>query len=394
MKILMITPSYDPIVGGTETVVKNLAVELSRYGHEVGILTFNMDAKWHPRPKSESYIQDGIKVIRWAAVGVPITRFKLLNKIFSLFFQFALIRPFMMHVIPMPGITKILKEYDILHYHDDVDLSFLLFTLSVKKPKLFHYHTLGGTFGRYHTNILCRHILKKAVCMHICNSRTTQRLLLSLGIPESRSVILPNGVNTDLFFPDQKERIENLILFVGRFDRIKGIHVLLSSLNHLDIPCRLVIIAPQSLESEYSREILSQIEIEKKRGRHKIEWIGGRCGNELVEWYQKASVVVCPSLIESFGIIVIEAMACGAPVVASNVGGIPDIVEDGRSGILVPSDDPEKLANALGTLLNNRTLREEMGKRGRELAVKRYSWKVIAKEQNTIYERVKNNERC
>lgn len=391
MKILMITPSYDPIIGGTEAVVKNLAVELSRCGHEVDVLTFNMDMKWHPRFESESRVQDGIKVIRWAAFGVPITRFKLLNRILNTISYFAFTKTFMMHVFPMPGIARIVKGYDILHYHDDVDLSFLLFTLSVKKTKLFHYHTLDIMFGRYSANVICRHIIKKAVCMHICTSRPTQKLLLSLGIQESKSIILPNGVNTDLFSPCPKKRIENLILFVGRFKSVKGIHVLLSSLRHLDIPCRLVIIAPQSLDPEYSREILSQIGKEKKMGRHEVEWIGAKYGDELVEWYQKASIFVCPSLRETFPLVIMEAMACGVPVVASNVGGIPEIIEDGITGILVPTNFPEKMASTLEMLLSDRVLREKIGQRGRELVVRKYSWKVIAKEMSRIYEGVKRS---
>ncbi len=392
MKILMITPSYDPIIGGTEAVVKNLAIELLRYGHEVDVLTFNMDMKWHPRLESESRVQNGIKVIRWAAFGVPITRFKLINRVLSTIFYFAFTKTLNIHVLLVPGIAKIVRDYDVLHYHDDIDLTFIIFSLLVKKPKLLHYHTLSGTFGRYSANVICRHIIKKAVCMHICNSRSTQKLLSSLGIPESRSLILQNGVDTDLFFPDPKKRTENLILFVGRFERRKGIHVLLSSLQYLDTPCRLVIIAPPSLDPKYSREILNQIEMEKKRGRHEVEWIGAKMDNELIEWYQRASIFVCPSLIESFGITNVEAMACGVPVVASDVGGIPECVEDKRSGILVPPDDPEGLANALETLLSNRALREEMGKRGRELMLKKYSWKAIAKEMSTIYEGVKRSQ--
>jgi glycosyltransferase involved in cell wall biosynthesis len=392
MKVLMITPSYDPIIGGTEAVVKNLAIELSRYGHEVDILTFNMDTKWHPRITSKYNVENSIKVIRWGAFGVPITRFKLINRILSTIFYFAFTKTLNIHVLPVPGIAKIARDYDVLHYHDDVDLTFIIFSLLFKKRKLLHYHTLGETFGRYRANVLCRHIIKNAVRMHVCNSRSTQDLLLSLGVPEHKTVILPNGVNTDLFFPDPKKKIGNLILFVGRFERRKGIHVLLSSLQHLNIPCRLVIIAPPSSNSKYSREILNQIKIEKKRGRHEVEWIGAKLGNELAEWYQKASVFVCPSLREAFGITNVEAMACGVPVVASNVGGIPEIVEDRRSGILVPPNNPKKLASALETLLSNGALREKMGKRGRELILKRYSWKVIAKEMSTIYEGVKRSQ--
>lgn len=182
-----------------------------------------------------------------------------------------------------------------------------------------------------------------------------------------------------------KDRENNLILFVGRFERRKGIHVLLNSLDFLKTTINLLIIGPHS-NDEYSKEILSQIDRENKKGKHRIIYAGSVSIDNLVDCLQKSSIFICPSLSESFGIVNVEAMSCGTPVIASGIEGIRDIIESGKSGILVPPNDPIELAEAIQFLLDNEDIRIKLGAEGRKKVEREFSWDVIAKRLCGIYE--------
>ena len=170
MKVLMLTPSYGPIIGGTETVVKNLAINLNKIGIETDVMTFNMDKKWEPRWKWDIREEDGFKVYRIPAFNP----FKKIPTPIGLFFK--------INVIPNPSFWKIIKEYDILHFHDDVDLTFPLFSYFVKKPKVFHCHTLQETFSTYKRNIICKRVFRASSEAYLTVSSNTEKLAKQLGV--------------------------------------------------------------------------------------------------------------------------------------------------------------------------------------------------------------------
>ena len=119
-----------------------------------------------------------------------------------------------------------------------------------------------------------------------------------------------------------------------------------------------------------------------------VTFLGRRSQEALPFYYSSADVVVMPSLYESFGMAALEAMACGTPVVASDVGGLSFVVRDGETGYLVPENDPHMLAATIGCLLNDPALRARMGKRGAEVA-REYAWSRIADEMEKLYDSVK-----
>jgi len=374
MKVLMLTPSYDPIIGGTETVVKNLAINLNKIGVKTDVMTFNMDKKWHPIWKWEIKEEGMFKIYRVPAINC------LRRNILYILSMFRI------HVIPNLSFRRILKSYDILHFHDDVDLTFPLFSLFINKPKIFHCHTIQDTFRFYTKNIVCRHIFKKVAEVYIANSTSTAKFLGKLDIANARIKLLPNGVDINKFKP-RNGKIDNLVLFVGRFQERKGLHVLLESLKFLEHPINLVLIGPHS-NDKYSKKIFYQIKEINRKSKHRVLYLGPLDLNSLIEYYQKASIFVCPSLIEPFGVVNVEALACGTPVVASNVDGIPDIVENNRNGILVSPNDPFKLAEAIDYLLDNEDVRTKFGRAGRKKVEKEFSWNVIAKKLSKIYTEV------
>jgi starch synthase len=112
---------------------------------------------------------------------------------------------------------------------------------------------------------------------------------------------------------------------------------------------------------------------------------------EVIQLLSHATVFACPSLYEPLGIVNLEAMACGTAVVASEVGGIPEVVADGVTGLLVPPDDPEALAAALNELIRDPSRARSMGQAGRDRAVAEFSWTTVAQRTAALYAKVVNS---
>jgi len=125
MKVLMITPTYDPIIGGAEFVIKSLTNKLNELDVQTDVMTFNMDKIWFPTWKNELKVNDNYKVYR-------VKAFNLFKKMPYNPTRFL----FNVNIIPNLSFRKIFKEYDILHFHNDMDLTFPLFSLNTEQPKL------------------------------------------------------------------------------------------------------------------------------------------------------------------------------------------------------------------------------------------------------------------
>ena len=372
-KVLMLTPSYDPIIGGTETVVKNLAIHLNKIGVETDVMTFNMDKKWHPRWKWEIREDDGFKVYRIPAFNP----FKKIPNPLGLFLK--------VNVIPNPSFRKIITEYDILHFHDDVDLTFALFSWFVKKPKLFSCHTLDATFNKYKKSFL-RYVFRNVADVYISGCKSTAALLTKLRIPDNKIRVLYYGVDADRYIPDMINKEENLVLCASRIEPRKGLHILLKSLQYIQTPIHLAILGVEN-KSNYFNEIEKMVDVENKMGKHKITFLLTVSGDRLIPWYQRASIFVTPHTYNPvFPVVNPEALSCGTPIVGTNVGGIPEIVIDEVTGLLVPPDNPVELASAIQRLLEDKDLRDRCGKEGRALVEQSFSWSAIAKGLRKIYE--------
>jgi starch synthase len=126
-----------------------------------------------------------------------------------------------------------------------------------------------------------------------------------------------------------------------------------------------------------------------KARRDGVTWISGMLQKtEVIQLLSHASLFACPSVYEPLGIVNLEAMACGAAVVASRVGGIPEVVDDGVTGLLVPPDDPSALAAAMNAVLTDPKRAAAMGRAGRERAVTEFGWAAIARQTVDLYESV------
>ena len=228
------------------------------------------------------------------------------------------------------------------------------------------------------------------------------------GADPARIVVVPPGVDHELFRPipcDEARRYvgladcsERLLLFVGRLDPVKGINVLFEALclllrelaPSLQRRVCLAVIGGESSESaEALREEADCLdEVKERYGLSEmVAFLGSRAQETLPYYYSAADVCVLPSHYESFGLVALEAMACGVPVVASRVGGLPYLVRDGETGFLVPDNDPPALAERLRQVLTEPGLQERLGRRALEVA-RAYSWRKVAEENLALYEEV------
>jgi alpha-maltose-1-phosphate synthase len=227
-------------------------------------------------------------------------------------------------------------------------------------------------------------------------------------IPPERVSVIHNGIDTDEYRPDLRtDALERhgidpgrpSVVFVGRITRQKGLSHLLDATELLDPGAQLVLVAGAPDTPEIAADTAAHVErLNGTRGC--VVWIDDMLPRpEVIQILSHASVFVCPSVYEPLGIVNLEAMACEAPVVATRTGGIPEVVEDGVTGLLVPfepSDDGSRdpvdrdgfvhgIAERIDELLANPERAAALGRAGRVRAVERFSWPAIAAETVRLY---------
>jgi starch synthase len=224
----------------------------------------------------------------------------------------------------------------------------------------------------------------------------------------ARVHVILNGIDAEQYQPDAgTDRLERLgvdpgrplVVFVGRITRQKGISHLLDAALAFDPAAQIVLAAGAPDTESLADEIRAKVErVHAERGT--IVWLQGMLEKpEVIQLLSHATVFVCPSIYEPLGIVNLEAMACGAAVVATRTGGIPEVVVDGETGLLVPFDDfdpvtrepldPQRfaadIAERVNRLLGDPALAGRFGRAGRERASRRVSWSAIAEQTVALY---------
>ncbi|MFE9884551.1 glycogen synthase [Streptomyces scopuliridis] len=213
--------------------------------------------------------------------------------------------------------------------------------------------------------------------------------------------VVHNGIDTRLYRPDRGTAVLDrigidpdrpFVLFVGRITRQKGVPHLLRAARALDPGAQLVLCAGAPDTPEIGAEFRELVE-ELGRTRDGVHWIPEMLPRpEVIQLLTHAAVFACPSVYEPLGIVNLEAMACGTAVVASAVGGIPEVVDDGGTGLLVPYDErhPEAfesgLTEALNRVLDDPESAARMGAAGRRRAVREFGWDQVARRTYAVYE--------
>jgi D-inositol-3-phosphate glycosyltransferase len=211
--------------------------------------------------------------------------------------------------------------------------------------------------------------------------------------------VIPGGVDLDRFSPMPRGQAratlglapnQNILLFVGRIQRLKGLEVLVRAFAKLgDLDARLLVVGGQPGTSPESREIARLHHLVAKLGiADRTGFVGAVAHEQLPLYYSAADVTVMPSSYESFGLVAVESLACGTPVVATRVGGLTSIVHDGETGLLVPWRDAQMFAESLRRVLEDADWRRRLAANARE-SVLGYGWDRVADEHLALYEDVR-----
>ncbi|MEX5631852.1 glycogen synthase [Parafrankia sp. FMc2] len=213
-------------------------------------------------------------------------------------------------------------------------------------------------------------------------------------VDPGRVHVIRNGIDTDEYAPDPRTDVlerhgvdpdRPSVVFVGRITRQKGLPVLLRAAADLDPSAQLVLCAGAPDTEELHAEVTAGVN-SLRGSRDGVVWLSGMLAKpEVIQLLTHAAVFVCPSVYEPLGIVNLEAMACGTAVVASRVGGIPEVVAHGETGLLVPPDDPATLAAAVNELLADPARAARMGRAGRERAVAAFGWAAVAERTARLY---------
>jgi D-inositol-3-phosphate glycosyltransferase len=312
-------------------------------------------------------------------------------------------------------------RYDIIHSHYWMSgIAAESLAKEFNAPVVHMFHTLGEMKNRIARTDAEkegayrldgeRRVLKTAdrIIAATLAEQTQLQWLYKASLDKIR--VIPPGVDISHFYPipadEAKQFIgvapnERLILFVGRIEPLKGVDTLIRAVSMLKVksistahPVYLAIIggdptaSAEDMNAEMARlqKLCHELCLDRM-----VVFLGKRGQDTLPYYYSAAEVLVMPSHYESFGMVALEAMACGTPVVVSQVGGLAFLVQDGVTGYAVPDQDPDALAERLQRLLNASALRDKMGRQAAE-AARGYAWEKIAAQMLGVYEELLKNK--
>jgi alpha-maltose-1-phosphate synthase len=250
--------------------------------------------------------------------------------------------------------------------------------------------------GGYQVSTWCERVSAGAAAAIVAVSDGMRADILAAypEISPERVRVIRNGIDTTEYAPDPGTDVLDrygidlgrpYVIFVGRITRQKGLPVLLRAASGLVPEAQLVLCAGQADTAELLAEVTELVD-GLRVSRSGVLWIPEMLPKrEVIQLLTHAAVFACPSIYEPLGIVNLEAMACATAVVASRTGGIPEVVADGETGLLVPPDDPGALADALNTLLHDLERAWAMGQAGRKRAVAEFGWAAIAARVVDLY---------
>jgi D-inositol-3-phosphate glycosyltransferase len=318
---------------------------------------------------------------------------------------------FVKHILEFTELKDL--QYDLIHSHywmSGIAAEALKEKWSV--PIVHMFHTLGEmkqriasspdeNEGDYRLSGE-RQVLRVADRIVAATQAESAQLLWLYDADTDKIVIIPPGVDVSHFYPipndEAKEFVgvspcDRLLLYVGRIEPLKGIDILIHAIALMRQKgikiCLSVIGGSTSLDPDFENNEMARLQLLREQVGllDLVAFLGKREQESLPYYYSAADAVVVPSHYESFGMVALEAMACGTPVVASQVGGLAFLVRDGVTGFTVPVDDPEELAAYLIKLVDDEDLRKTMGLKASEFA-KDYAWDKIADQIIALYNEV------
>jgi glycosyltransferase involved in cell wall biosynthesis len=273
-------------------------------------------------------------------------------------------------------------SFDLIHCHDWMTtVAGIKLRSSIGKPLVYNIHLPQSFIG--YKNLENLGLVNADLVL--VNSRAIEQELKACELPLPPVEVVPNGVDLETFRPGADWPADDgYVLFVGRLVAQKGVTFLLEALSVVLQRCpetRLIVVGDGELDLFFKR-ITRYLGIP-----HRVTFLDWTTGPDLVALYQRSKFVVVPSYYEPFGIVALEAMACGRPVIASRIGGLAEIVNDGVNGFLVEAGNHLQLAQRMVHLIQDRERREAMGQAARERATA-FSWDRVAAQTLALYESI------
>lgn len=388
MKILQLCIRFPPAPGGAENHVFHISKELIKRGHDLKVFTSDLytEVPFVRIKNPESIYQ-----------GVPVRRFKS----FTLGDE--------MHYIFIPSMIRALlkEEADVIHTHSYgyFQTNAGAFAKKMKdKPMIItpHFHPQWSMWGgkkRKHLRKIYDKLFAKSVLgvtdRVICHSENEKALLTEFSIPKENIRIIPAGVDFNRFenipspdrFRDFFQIRDKMVLFAGRLASNKGLVHLMDAMPKVlseFADTTFVLVG----EDEGQKNIL------KKRAHalgvaEKLKFTGHiKDDNLFLSAFSACDVFVLPSEYEAFGLVLLEAAACEKPCVATDVGGVPEVLVNGKTGMLVEYGNSDALANAITTLLDEENKRKNMGRAGRIRVKENFTWPKIVDKIEGLYKEV------
>ena len=384
--------------GGMNVYVRDLTRQLGQMGIHVDVFTRSQDDHV---PHVLHELGYGNRVVHVpAGPEIPVAKQELADYIPEF----------------VEGVKKFAAEkdirYDIIHSHYWMS-GVAAESLSEAwggTPILHMFHTLGEMKnrvarseaereGQYRINGE-KQVLRRADRVVVATLAELTQLRFLYKANDRKLVVIPPGVDVCHFYPIPADEAkmyvglkpeDRMVLFVGRIEPLKGVDTLIQAMSCLqwkeERPVHLAIIggdpgaSPEEMSAEMAR--LQKLCDDLAVGQT-VVFLGKRDQDKLPYYYSAAELVVMPSHYESFGMVALEAMACGTPVIASEVGGLAYLVRDGETGFTIPDQEPETLCEKISWLLNDHHLHETMSRRAVEYA-QDYAWEKIAKQIVDVY---------
>lgn len=369
-------PTGSYIGGGVENVTYNLTIQMAKRGHDVSIFTSSIDSK-----SSIEYYGN-----------ITIYRYKSNFKIGQAHMSFGLIYK--------PVIADL--DLDIVHSHMGnlpAPITAYLYAKMKKRPIIVTYHAdwmggFGGVIRRtcvfLFNNYLCDKLLSNSdLIIALSNHQVNESMFLKKYTGKIRAIC--NGINlNDFEIQLSKEECrnklklpadKNIILFVGSLTPRKGPQILIKSMEKIieKIPNSYLVIVGDGYYRKEIENLACELNIDKE-----IKFVGFVDEKSKILYYKSADIFVLPSFHESFGIVLLEASACGLPLVVSDLEAFKAIIKEGYNGLSTKMGEDNDLANKLIYLLENDDVRMNMGKNAKDI-VQSFSWERVADETENAY---------
>jgi glycosyltransferase involved in cell wall biosynthesis len=375
MRICHITSASFPPEEGIGNYIYGLSNQLIKKGHTVTIITRGSSRK------KQKEIIDGIEIIR--APFLPI--YPLYMRIHTLF------------------VNKLFKSlesrFEIVHIHSPLSP-----IVDTKLPIMATIHTpmktdtlasfnenknlrttvwrLSGRFISYPLEV---NLIKRAnVITVVANSVAKE--LKEYPTQNKEIIVMGNGIDSTIFKPIEKKSEKKYILFTGRLSYRKGLFDLIECGKYIceKYPDISFVITGSGILSDTLHERINELGLAKQ-----FKFLGFVTHEELIKLYQNATLYVLPSHYEGLPTVLLEAMSCGLPVIATAVSGNLDVITHEKNGILVPPKSPEKIAEAISLLLDDEKMRKKLGENARKTIEKKYTWDIISNNFLTYYNSLK-----